>query len=95
MTGDEERISFLGRRCPDGLRLRTVVLPPGDALDYVAVDWTDSVVVVERGELGIECCSGACARFAEGAILVLSGLALRRLVNAGRTPLVLTALSRT
>lgn len=92
---DAARVSFLGARCPSGLRVRTLALQPGDAMDYLASDWTDSIVVVERGELRIECHSGACASFAEGAVLVLSGLALRRLVNPGVTTVVLTAVSRT
>jgi hypothetical protein len=92
---DAERLSFLGVRCPEGFRLRTVTLQPGDALDYRPADWVDTLVVVERGELELECRSGTCARFADGAILVLSGLALRRLRNCGSGPLVLSALART
>jgi hypothetical protein len=89
-----ERVSFLGTPCPKSFRLRTVILQPHDALDYVRAAWLDTLVLVERGELEIECNSGRCASFGAGAALVLSGLDLRRLRNPGNTPLVLSALSR-
>ena len=89
-----DRISFLGSRCPRNFRLRTLTLQPRDAIDYRGADWADALVVVERGELEIECHSGARARFPEGAILIFAGLALRRLLCAGSRPLVLSALSR-
>ena len=92
--GDAERISFLGIRCPMNCRLRTVILEPGDALGYRRADWVGALVVVERGELDVECRSGARSRFGEGAILVFAGLGVRRLRNAGGEPLVLSALSR-
>lgn len=91
---DPERISFLGTPCPKTFRLRTVILQPHDGLDYRPADWLDTLVLVERGELEVECSSGTCASFGAGAALVLSGLELRRLRNPGSTPLVLSALSR-
>jgi hypothetical protein len=91
---DAESVSFLGVPCPKGFRLRTLTLQAWDAMDYVRADWVDTVVVVERGELEVECRSGARALFHEGASLVFSGLGLRRLRNAGNAPLVLSALSR-
>ena len=94
MTGGADEISFAGRRCPARFRLRTVTLQPSDAIDFVPSDWTDSVVVVERGALEIECSTGRRATFAEGAVLVFDGLRLCRLRNAGGVPLVLSALSR-
>jgi hypothetical protein len=94
VTPDPGRLSFLGGPCPDALRLRTVILQPGDGLDYRRADWIDTFVVVERGELQVVCRSGARATFGEGATLVLTGLGLRRLRNPASTPLVLSALSR-
>ena len=91
---DPDRISFLGARCPKNFRLRTLTLPQGDALDYQRADWVDTLIVVERGELDIECRSGARATFREGAIVVFAGLAVRRLRNSGSSPLVLSAWSR-
>lgn len=89
-----DRISFLGARCPQAFRLRTLTLRPDDAIGYRRADWVDTLVVVERGELEIECLSGARARFREGSILVFDGLALRRLRNPGSESLVLSAMNR-
>ena len=94
MTDGSHEISFAGRQCPGNFRLRTLTLQPTDAIDFVPADWADAVVIVERGALEVECRTGRCATFAQGAVLVLGGLALRRLRNAGSTPLVLSALSR-
>jgi hypothetical protein len=92
--GGEDRLSFLGRPGPRNLRLRTLTLQPRDALDYRPGDWVDTLVVVERGELELECQSGVRAWFGQGAVLVLAELGLRRLRNSSSTPLVLSALSR-
>jgi hypothetical protein len=76
------------------MRRWTVLLQPGDALDYAAADWADALVVVEHGELELECCSGRRARFPTGAILTLVGLPVLRLHNRGSEPLVLTGIRR-
>jgi hypothetical protein len=89
-----DRITFLGGRCPANFRLRTVILQPGDALDYRRADWADTLVVLERGELEIECRGGARAGFRAGAVLVFAGLTPRCLRNPGGVPLVLSVLSR-
>ncbi|MDH6137774.1 quercetin dioxygenase-like cupin family protein [Kitasatospora sp. MAA4] len=90
----EERISFLGTRCPRGFRLRTRVLEPGEELPFRAADWQDALVLVEIGELEVECWSGASAGFQRGAALEFAGLTPRCLRNPGDGPLVLAALSR-
>jgi hypothetical protein len=72
----------------------TVILQPGDGLDYLAADWADTLVVVKRGELELECRSGRRARFAAGAVLTMVGLPVRRLRNPGPGPLVLSAVRR-
>jgi hypothetical protein len=90
----DDKLSFLGKHCSSDFRVRTVMLQPGDAVDYNVLDWADTVMIVERGVLGIECCTGTRASFPEGAVLSFAGVTLRRLRNAGTTPLVLSALSR-
>jgi hypothetical protein len=90
----EDAIPFAGTPRPGGFVVRTLILQPGDAIAYRPGDWADTLVVVERGELEIECHSGTGARFAAGAVLVFAGLPLRCLRNAGGEPLVLGALSR-
>ncbi|MPZ63100.1 MAG: hypothetical protein GEU93_17785 [Propionibacteriales bacterium] len=65
-----------------------------DAIDCQPADWADTLVVVERGQLDVECRNGARARFDEGAILSFAGVQLRQLRNPSGGPLVLSALSR-
>jgi hypothetical protein len=91
---ETDPVSFLGRRCPRGFLLRTLILQPRDAIDYRPADWIDTLLVVERGELEVECAGGTRAVFAAGAIVLLDRLDLRRLRSSGSTPLVLSALSR-
>jgi allophanate hydrolase subunit 2 len=80
----------------DARRVRrwSVVLQPGAALDYVAADWADTLVVVRSGELELECRSGRRARFAAGAVLALTAVPVRRLLNTGPEALVLSAIAR-
>ncbi|MBF6244480.1 MULTISPECIES: hypothetical protein [Nocardia] len=80
----------------DSRRVRrwSVVLQPGEALDYVAADWADALVVVAGGELELECRSGRRARFAAGAVLAPAAVPVRRLLNPGLEPLVLSAVTR-
>ena len=76
------------------LRRWTVVLPPGDALDYVSAEWADTLLVVHSGELVLECESGRRASFAAGAVLTLATVPIRRLRNTRPEPLVLHAMTR-
>ncbi|HET7015024.1 MAG TPA: hypothetical protein VFI65_14000 [Streptosporangiaceae bacterium] len=76
------------------IQRRTVVLRPGDGLDYAAADWADTLVIVEHGELELECRSGRRARFAAGAVVTIVGLPVRRIRNSGPGPLVLSAVTR-
>lgn len=88
-----DRISFLGKGCPSGFRLATTVLAPGTELAFRAADWRDALVIVEIGELEIECTSGARAGFEEGAVLAFAGFTPRCLRNPGDGPLVISSLS--
>lgn len=94
MSDASDWLSFLGTCPPKSFRLRTVTLQPGEALGYQAADWVDTLVVVEVGELEVECRSGTCASFLEGAILVFTELEPSGIRNGGNGPLVLSALSR-
>jgi hypothetical protein len=77
-----------------GLGRWTLTLPPGDVHEVSAPDWVDTLVVVERGELEVECRSGRRAGFAAGAVLTLAELPVRRLHSCGSEPLVLCAVTR-
>jgi uncharacterized protein len=73
---------------------RAVTIAPGDARPYDAVEWCDAIVSVERGELELECVSGACQRFERGSLLWLCDLPLRALRSTGPDPLLLVAVCR-
>jgi hypothetical protein len=91
---DADPVSFLGERRGTGRQVRTLILGPGDALDFRPADWSDVLVVVERGRLQIECRTGCRAVFGPGAVLVLTLLDVRRLHSVGTTALVISAVSR-
>jgi quercetin dioxygenase-like cupin family protein len=89
-----ERFSLSGTQRPSQFRVRTLSLQPHDGIDYHEADWGEALIVVEHGELEIECATGRCVRFQEGAVLTFAGLTLRRLHNPGDKPLVVNVLSR-
>jgi hypothetical protein len=88
------RVALLGRRLPPRFRLRAVAVGPGRALAFDEAEWRDSLVVVERGELELECLDGSRRCFRRGDVLCLDGLSLRTLRNPGREPALLLAVSR-
>jgi hypothetical protein len=88
------RVALLGRRLPPPFRLRTVAVGPGRALAFDEAEWRDALVVVERGEIELECLGGSSQRFGRGDFLCLDGLPLRTLRNPGREPALLLAVSR-
>jgi quercetin dioxygenase-like cupin family protein len=87
-------LSFIERPLPPAFEMRTVSIAPGCALAYDALAWRDALVVVERGEIEIECMHGTRRRFAHGDVLWLIGLPLRALHNRGREAVVLVAVAR-
>ncbi len=91
---DADFLSFLGDRHHRDVRVRRLILEPGDAIDFRSADWADVLVIVERGRLQLECNSGAHAVFEPGAVLVLTLPELRRLRSVGTAALVVTAVSR-
>ncbi len=94
MDGGREPLSFLGRPLAPAFELRVVAVAPGDTRAYDEAEWRDALVVVERGEIELECVSGTCRRFDHGDMLCLIGLPLRALHNRGGEPAVLVAVSR-
>jgi quercetin dioxygenase-like cupin family protein len=87
-------VSFLGRRLPPRFQLRVVTVAPGQRRAYDQAEWRDALVVVERGELELECLGGSRCCFGRGDVLCLDGLPLRALRNRGREPAVLAVVSR-
>jgi hypothetical protein len=90
-----ERLNLLARPMPSGFGVRVVVLGPGCERPYQAAEWRDALVEVDRGQVDLEFCSGACRRFGPGGLLWLAGLGLRTLRNREREPAVLVAMFRT
>ena len=77
-----------------GFTRRTVVLEPGTSRPSGDVEWRDAIVMVESGDVELECAAGGRRRFAAGAVLWLAGIDLRLLHNVGAGPVVLVAVSR-
>jgi quercetin dioxygenase-like cupin family protein len=61
------------RLARDSLHFRRRVLDvaPGEELDIDAHRWRDALVVLESGEVELECAAGERSRFAAGAVLCL------------------------
>jgi hypothetical protein len=74
--------------------VRHVTIAAGTELTVNAADWRDSIVVVERGPLEVECLGGIRTTFTTGAMLCLDGLHVGTLANRGPDPVQLFALSR-
>jgi quercetin dioxygenase-like cupin family protein len=89
-----DRLSIAGRALPPAFVRREVTVAPGAEHPYDPAEWRDALVVVERGEIELECGAGHLARFRTGDILWLTGLPLRVLRNDGPEPAVLVAVSR-
>jgi quercetin dioxygenase-like cupin family protein len=87
-------LSFLHGRLPPRFELRVVTMAPGQLWAYDQAEWRDALVVVERGELVLECRAGSRRCFGRGDVLCLEGLPLRALHNRGPEPVVLAVVSR-
>jgi quercetin dioxygenase-like cupin family protein len=91
---DGEQVSFLHRQLSPAFAKRVFTMEPGRSHPYLAHEWADALVVVEAGEVVLECGDGGRRRFAQGAVLWLAGLGLLALHNEGIDPAVLVAVSR-
>ncbi len=92
--GSDDVLRFVCGPLPAGFRRRRVVLPRGREHAVRDEDWRDALVVVERGEIELECELGGRRRFGCGAVLCLDGLRVRALHQAGPAPTMLVAVSR-
>jgi hypothetical protein len=54
----------------------------------------DALVVVDEGELELECRAGGRRRFGRGSMIPIGCLPVARLRSVGRQPLVLVAIAR-
>jgi hypothetical protein len=74
--------------------VRLVSIPRQSELAYEPSEWAGTLVVVEAGEVELECRGGASACFGTGSVLFFEGLGLRAVRNAGDEPALLSAVTR-
>jgi len=92
--GSPDRLSFLDASVPQAFEVRLLSLPAGHEAEILDSGWRDALVVVERGELDLECAGGSRLRLRSGDVLWLCGLEVRRLLQRGREPTLLSAVAR-
>jgi hypothetical protein len=83
-----------GAVLPAGFVRREITVAPRTSRPYDAAEWRDSLVVVERGEIEVECLRGGSRRFARGTVMWLTELSLRAIHNRGDEPVILVAVAR-
>ena len=79
---------------PSWAHRRIVTIGPGDSLPFDEAQWDDALVLIDAGELEIECQLGGRRRFPRGAVLWLSGIDASMLHGVGDEATVLVAVSR-
>jgi hypothetical protein len=95
MTADESAGDALFRDpLPEGFSRRVFRVAPGGELGVEASQLPDAIVIVEEGELELECRSGTCRRFGRGSMIPIAQLPVTHIRSIGPGPLVLVAVSR-
>ena len=89
-----ERLSFVGRKLADRFMCTWTTIEPGAETRYEPNLWDGALVVVEEGEIELECLNGDRQRFSRGAVLTLDFPQLRTLRNPGDQPALLSVVSR-
>lgn len=89
-----ERLPLLRRQPPPWAQLSVVSIAVGCRHAHDPRQWRGALVVLEHGELHLECLSGNHWRFREGAVMFLAGLPIRALWNVGAETATLCVLSR-
>jgi hypothetical protein len=77
---------------PEGFSRRVLRAAPGREISLEHA--RDAIVVVEAGELELECRAGGCRRFARGSMIPIARLPVAHLRSVGSCPLVLVAVAR-
>ena len=95
MTADESAGDALFRDpIREGFARRVFRVAPGDELGLEPDRLPDAMLVVEQGELELECRSGTRRRFGRGSMIPIARLPIAHLRSVGFGPLVLVAVSR-
>jgi hypothetical protein len=92
--GFDSLLSFIERGLASAFAVRQIALAPGQQRNYVEEDWSDALVVIERGAVELVFLGGARLVFVRGDVLCLDGLPLRGLRNHREVPALLSAVSR-
>ena len=71
MDAANRPLSFLGNPPSAAFSFRHIALAPGYERWSGVNDWQDTLVLVERGAVEVECANGALARFTSGDVLSL------------------------
>ncbi|MGH9137739.1 MAG: hypothetical protein ACRD0G_11915 [Acidimicrobiales bacterium] len=87
-------LSFLGRPLPAAFERVVVTIEPGASRAYDEDEWRDAIVVVELGDIDLECTQGGRRRFTAGNVLWFDGLPVRAVHNPGADAAVVVAIRR-
>jgi hypothetical protein len=79
---------------PEGFCRRVFRVAPGLELGMDSIDLRGAIMLVEQGELELECRAGTCRRFGHGSMIPIGPLPVARIRCVGTGPLVLVAVSR-
>ena len=71
-----------------------MTLDPGEVRPYRESEWKDALVIVEAGEIDLECTRGGRTTFRSGDVLWLVDVPVVRMRNDGLDPAVIVAVSR-
>jgi hypothetical protein len=95
MTADGSAGDALFRALlPADFSRRVLRVAPGLELGLEPGRLPDAILVVEQGELELECRAGTCRRFGRGSMIPIARLPIARLRSVGPCPLVLVAVWR-
>jgi hypothetical protein len=92
---DSDVADVLGRdSLPDVYERWRLELAPGASQPTSGAEWAGALVLVETGELRVDCLAGGSRTFFAGDLLALAKLPLRMLVNPGTVAVRLIAVRR-
>ena len=94
MTDEESRAAVLRADRPPAFESWRLALKPGEERLTDAAEWSDALVLIERGVIEVHCRAGGWRAFRAGDILALGCLPLRAIRNPGKTHAKVVAVRR-